>query len=97
MAGAAQQYRHTPAYYSDMFELGYEAVCRLDARLRTVAHWQERYREGVIYYLEQSRIVGILLWNVWDKVDEAREILREAVSPMAAAAGRLAETAPHAS
>lgn len=97
MAGAAQQYRHTPAYYSDMFELGYEAVGRLDARLRTVAHWQERYREGVIYYLEQSRIVGILLWNVWDKVDEAREILAGAFAAKQTPAGRLAEPAPHAS
>jgi len=31
----------------------------------------------VIYYLEKKRVKGVLLWNVWDKVDDAREIIAE--------------------
>lgn len=77
MAGAAAVYDQSPMYYSDMFDLGYEAVGRVDARLETVADWQERYRQGVIYYLEQKRVRGVLLWNVWGKVDEARQLLGE--------------------
>lgn len=79
MAGAEVVYDHTPTYYSDMFDLGYEAVGRLDSRLETVAHWQERYREGVIYYLDNKQVVGVLLWNVWGQVDEARQLLADAV------------------
>lgn len=77
MAGANAAYDQSPMYYSDMFDLGYEAVGRVDARLETLVDWQERYRQGVIYYLEQKRVRGVLLWNVWGKVDEARRLLGE--------------------
>jgi NADPH-dependent 2,4-dienoyl-CoA reductase/sulfur reductase-like enzyme len=93
MAGAPVRYNHTPTYYSDMFDLGYEAVGRLDSQLETVAHWQEPYREGVIYYLDHKRVVGVLLWNVWGQVDEAREILAGAT----AKANILADAAAQAS
>lgn len=77
MAGAAVDYDYLPLYYSDMFDLGYEAVGRLDARLETVADWQEPYRKGVIYYFNQQQVCGVLFWNVWGKVDEARQLLAE--------------------
>lgn len=77
MAGAEAVYDHTPMYYSDMFDLGYEAAGRLDSRLETVVDWQEPFRKGVIYYLDGQRVCGVLLWNVWDKVDEARQLLAE--------------------
>ncbi len=72
MAGAAERYDHLPSFYSDLFELGYEAVGELDARLQTVSKWKEQFREGIVYYLEQGKIRGVLLWNVWEKVDAAR-------------------------
>ncbi len=75
MAGAEVHYDATPFYYSDMFDMGYEAVGTLDARLDTQAHWQEPYRKGIITYLDENRVRGVLLWNVWDKVDEARRLL----------------------
>lgn len=80
MAGASVAYNHTPSFYSDMFELGYEAVGLLDARLETVERWEQRYRKGTIYYLDQSRVRGVLLWNVWGQVDEARRLLSEKVA-----------------
>lgn len=76
MAGAKQRYDHTPYFYSDMFELGYEAVGRLDSRLETVADWQEPFHKGVVYYLDDGRVVGVLLWDVWDKVEEATELIK---------------------
>jgi 3-phenylpropionate/trans-cinnamate dioxygenase ferredoxin reductase component len=48
MAGASEPYDHLPFFYSDMFDLGYEAVGRLDARLETVASWKTPFREGVV-------------------------------------------------
>src|SRR5207249_1667080 len=74
----AAPYDHLPSFYSDLFELGYEAVGELDSRLETVADWQEPYREGVVYYLRDGRVRGVLLWNVWEQVDAARRLIAEA-------------------
>jgi NADPH-dependent 2,4-dienoyl-CoA reductase/sulfur reductase-like enzyme len=78
MAGAAEPYHHLPFFYSDLFELGYEAVGELDSRLETVAYWQEPYHKGVVYYLRDERVCGVLLWNVWEQVDAARRLIAEA-------------------
>jgi 3-phenylpropionate/trans-cinnamate dioxygenase ferredoxin reductase component len=75
MAGEPALYDQTPMYYSDLFDLGYEAVGQLDSRLEIVADWQEPHQKGVVYYLDGQRLRGVLLWNVWDKVDEARRLL----------------------
>jgi NADPH-dependent 2,4-dienoyl-CoA reductase/sulfur reductase-like enzyme len=77
MAGAAEPYHHLPFFYSDLFELGYEAVGELDSRLETVAYWQEPYHKGVVYYLRDGRVSGVLLWNVWEQVDAARSLIAE--------------------
>jgi 3-phenylpropionate/trans-cinnamate dioxygenase ferredoxin reductase subunit len=77
MAGKPEPYRHLPFLYSDMFELGYEAVGELDSRLETFADWKTPFREGVIYYLHAGRVRGVLLWNVWGQVDAARALINE--------------------
>jgi 3-phenylpropionate/trans-cinnamate dioxygenase ferredoxin reductase subunit len=85
MAGADEAYDHLPFFYSDMFELGYEAVGELDARLDTVAVWAEPFRTGIVGYRdEDGRPRGLLLWNVWGKVDAARDLIR-AGSPLGTA------------
>ncbi|MDX6468900.1 MAG: 3-phenylpropionate/trans-cinnamate dioxygenase ferredoxin reductase component [Gaiellaceae bacterium] len=77
MAGAAQPYDHIPFFYSDLFDLGYEAVGDVDARLATVERWDEPNRKGVVAYVDDDRRPrGFLLWNTWDKVDAARELIR---------------------
>lgn len=75
MAGANEPYHHLPYFYSDLFDLGYEAVGELDSRLETVADWQEPFKKGVVYYLKGGRVQGVLLWNVWDQVDAARQLI----------------------
>lgn len=75
MAGAGEDYDYSPMFYSDLFDHGYEAVGVLDSRLKTVADWREENEKGVIYYVDDGRLRGVLLWNVWDKVDEARELI----------------------
>jgi len=75
MAGADDAYTTQPYFYSDLFDLGYEAVGQLDDRLDIVANWTEPYREGVIYYLDNGRVRGVLLWNVWGQVDPARDLI----------------------
>jgi 3-phenylpropionate/trans-cinnamate dioxygenase ferredoxin reductase component len=77
MAGQGGPYSHLPFFYSDLFELGYEAVGDLDARLETVSDWKELNREGVIYYMKHGRVRGVLLWNTWGQVDAARRLISD--------------------
>ncbi len=78
MAGETTAYHYLPFFYSDLFDLGYEAVGEIDARLETVADWAEPFRRGVVYYLRDAQVRGVLLWNVWDRVDAARELITSA-------------------
>jgi NADPH-dependent 2,4-dienoyl-CoA reductase/sulfur reductase-like enzyme len=76
MAGAGQVYDHLPFFYSDLFDLGYEAVGEVDSRLATVETWEEPNRKGTVAYVDgDGRPRGFLLWNVWDKVDAARGLI----------------------
>jgi len=75
MAGKGEPYTHLPFFYSDLFALGYEAVGELDPRLETQAVWKDRFKEGVIYYLKDGKVRGVLLWNTWGQVDNARAII----------------------
>ena len=56
MAGKSTPYHYLPYFYSDMFDIGYEAVGELDARLQMVADWEEPYKKGVLYYLKDGRV-----------------------------------------
>jgi NADPH-dependent 2,4-dienoyl-CoA reductase/sulfur reductase-like enzyme len=77
MAGAEQPYDHLPFFYSDLFDLGYEAVGDVDSRLATVSEWAEPNRKGVVAYVDgDGRARGFLLWDVWGKVDSGRELIR---------------------
>jgi NADPH-dependent 2,4-dienoyl-CoA reductase/sulfur reductase-like enzyme len=75
MAGRREPYHHLPFFYSDLFDLGYEAVGEVDSRLNVLADWKELHREGVVYYQKEGRVRGVLLWNVWEQVDAARELI----------------------
>ena len=77
MTGIDDPYDVQPFFYSDLFDLGYEAVGLLDARLDIVEDWTQPFREGVVYYLEDGYLRGVLLWNVWGQVDAARGLMLE--------------------
>ena len=77
MAGADETYTHIPMFYSDLFELSYEAVGELSSKLVTVADWQEPFKKGVVYYLLDGRLRGVLSWNVWNNMPAARALLSE--------------------
>jgi 3-phenylpropionate/trans-cinnamate dioxygenase ferredoxin reductase component len=77
MAGANAPYDHLPFFYSDMFDLGYEAVGEVDSRLEILERWQEPNRKGIVAYLDEARRPrGFLYWNVWDHVERGRELIR---------------------
>jgi 3-phenylpropionate/trans-cinnamate dioxygenase ferredoxin reductase component len=75
-AGGDSPYDRLPFFYSDLFDLGYEAVGEVDSRHATVELWLEPHRKGIVAFVDgESRPRGFLLWNVWDKVDGARELI----------------------
>jgi NADPH-dependent 2,4-dienoyl-CoA reductase/sulfur reductase-like enzyme len=78
MAGANRPYTHLPFFYSDLFDLGWEAVGEIDGSMVTHAVWKEEFRTGVVFYLRDDVVRGALLWNVWEKVEWARGLIREA-------------------
>jgi NADPH-dependent 2,4-dienoyl-CoA reductase/sulfur reductase-like enzyme len=76
MAGAREAFTYMPYFFSDLFEFGYEAVGDVRSSLETVADWQETNRRGVLYYLEREQVRGVMLCNVWEKLEVARELIR---------------------
>eukprot|EP00735_Rhodelphis_limneticus_P011024 TRINITY_DN4071_c0_g1::TRINITY_DN4071_c0_g1_i1::g.11871::m.11871 TRINITY_DN4071_c0_g1::TRINITY_DN4071_c0_g1_i1::g.11871 ORF type:complete len:696 (+),score=190.76,sp/Q9GRX6/AIFM1_DICDI/39.78/2e-94,Pyr_redox_2/PF07992.9/1.1e-27,AIF_C/PF14721.1/8.4e+03,AIF_C/PF14721.1/5.4e+03,AIF_C/PF14721.1/3.6e-13,AIF_C/PF14721.1/2.9e-09,Pyr_redox/PF00070.22/1.2e+02,Pyr_redox/PF00070.22/8.2e+03,Pyr_redox/PF00070.22/9.1e-14,K_oxygenase/PF13434.1/49,K_oxygenase/PF13434.1/2.8e-06,K_oxygenase/PF13434.1/2.5e+02,Pyr_r len=70
---------------------GFEAVGLIDSSLDTVAYFEvdrahsvvqgvpsflaQDYKKGVIYYLRDKKVVGVLLFNHWEKTDEARKVI----------------------
>ncbi len=76
MAGAEEIYTHLPLFYSDLFDVGYEAVGELDASLEIVGTWDGLHEKNVWAYLKEGRICGVLLWNVFGQADAARSLIR---------------------
>lgn len=90
MAGASEEYDYLPYFYSDLFDLGYEAVGEFGAGMEVFEDWREPFRKGVVYYLRAGRVRGVLLWNTWDRVEAARELIAaNETLDSAALAGRI--------
>ncbi|MBU0594298.1 MAG: FAD-dependent oxidoreductase [Gammaproteobacteria bacterium] len=77
MAGAHEAYTYQPYFFSDLFELGYEATGEVDTSLEVFADWQKENQTGVIYYLRDGRVRGVMMCNLWGKLDMARELIRK--------------------
>ena len=77
VAGEPMPYHHLPFFYSDLFDLGYEAVGDINSELETISDWQEPFQKGVIYYMQNDRVRAVLAWNVWDQVEPARKLIAE--------------------
>jgi NADPH-dependent 2,4-dienoyl-CoA reductase/sulfur reductase-like enzyme len=91
MAGAAEAFGHQSMFFSDLFEVGFEAVGSLSSRLETYVDMGADLSKGVVYYLRQNQVRGVLLWNTWERVDAARALIaaKETIWP-ADLKGRLA-------
>jgi NADPH-dependent 2,4-dienoyl-CoA reductase/sulfur reductase-like enzyme len=78
MAGAGKPYDHIPLKWFRVGDLEFEGVGELWARLDTEILWIEPGREGVVFYLRDDVIRGVLLVNVKDRIEWARGLIREA-------------------
>lgn len=78
MAGEPQPYTYTPYFYSVLFGTRYEAVGILDSSLEMVQDWAENRSRGVVYYLDDvGRVCGVLLWNVAEQTEAARQVIAD--------------------
>jgi 3-phenylpropionate/trans-cinnamate dioxygenase ferredoxin reductase subunit len=78
MGGEKTAYDTTPMFFSDLYDDGYEAIGELSSKLEMVEDFEgDDYGKGVVYYVEEGRVRGVLLWNVWDSVDKARELIEQ--------------------
>ena len=75
MAGSDTPYTHTPMMYSQVFGVRWEAVGALDASLQTTS--VEVGDGQVVYYLKDGKPVGVLLWNLPGRTDEAVKVLAD--------------------
>ncbi len=76
MAGANMKYDYMPYFWSDLFEFGYEAVGDIRSKLDTFEDWETENETGVIYYLRDGRVRGVMTCNIYGRMDEARELIR---------------------
>lgn len=77
MAGANRPYDEMPVFFSDLFDIGWEAVGDLDPHLVVEEVWTRPNEKGVLFYLRDEVVRGVLLWNTWGLADWARALIRE--------------------
>ncbi len=75
MAGGSEVYDYLPYFFSDLFDLGFEAVGRLDSKTKTIAAWEIPFRKGVVVYLDDHQVKGVLLWKQTKMLDWARKLI----------------------
>ncbi|TWE09310.1 NAD(P)/FAD-dependent oxidoreductase [Rudaeicoccus suwonensis] len=81
MAGAVDAYTHTPFFWSDLYDDGYEAIGETSTALVTFEDWNDDRTAVVVYYLtDAGKVRGALLWNTWDSVPKAQAVIAETAS-----------------
>lgn len=86
-------YTHQPSFVSSLAGTGLNFVCvgEIDASLHTVGIWLARrdetgdkpcleetdYERGVVYYIRDSKVVGVLCCNTAECLEAAKEVIRE--------------------
>lgn len=67
-------------------EISFECVGLIDSALRTVGVFSNgsnltsninNTNKGVIFYIKHDRVVGIVLWNISNKINVARQVIAE--------------------
>ncbi|WP_123102914.1 NAD(P)/FAD-dependent oxidoreductase [Acidithiobacillus sulfuriphilus] len=75
MAGLDQPYTHQGMFFSDIYEFGFEAVGECWSSMATFIDLSREGDQGVVYFLRDNQVHGVLLWNVWGQADAARALI----------------------
>jgi NADPH-dependent 2,4-dienoyl-CoA reductase/sulfur reductase-like enzyme len=77
MAGATTVYDWIPALWFRVFDVAFHGVGEMSPRrLDTRTVWTVPGREGVVYYLRDDVVRGVLLCNRPDRLEWARDLVR---------------------
>jgi 3-phenylpropionate/trans-cinnamate dioxygenase ferredoxin reductase component len=77
LAGAKEAYTYLPYFYSDLFEVGYEAIGEMNSSAETVSIWNGLHEPGIWAYTEEGRVRGLLLWNLFGQHEAGRKWIAE--------------------
>ena len=93
MTGARKPLKQQAMFWSDLTPtLGFEAAGLIDSSLETVGVFaaertegeskaadavEPSYEKGVVFYLREKKIVGVLMMNLFNRVRLARRILKD--------------------
>ncbi|MBG0783686.1 MAG: NAD(P)/FAD-dependent oxidoreductase [Anaerolineaceae bacterium] len=75
MSGSQDAYTHFPFFYSDLFDLGYEAVGEFSKDHHIIEDWIEPFQKGTLFYMDGDLVRGVVFWNLWGKIDEGRALI----------------------
>ena len=82
------RYTFLPYFYGAVGRFQFQGVGRVDAKLDTVGVWDRAEQQalasgaatpaarGVVYYVDENRIVGVLMCNVDNRLEDAQRIVR---------------------
>ena len=73
MAGANAAYTHTPYFYSMIFDISWQAVGNINPSLTQV--FDNRASGTIVYFLDNDKLAGVLVWNVTVDLDDVRQLL----------------------
>lgn len=77
MAGQPTPYDTLPAVYSTLFEINYDAVGELNPSLPAISKWLEPYRKGIMAYIKNGIVRGVLLVNLTGGLEKARALIAQ--------------------
>lgn len=77
MAGANAPYARLPLQWVEVLDQRIEGIGELNARLDTQVLWTQPGQEGIVYYLSEDVVRGVMLVNVPDRIEWARSLVRE--------------------
>ncbi|NOT33757.1 MAG: FAD-dependent oxidoreductase [Candidatus Eisenbacteria bacterium] len=75
MAGADLVYDHLPRHDGRLFDREWSAAGDIDASLAVHAVWREPLESGVLFYLREDVVRGVMLWNLPANLDRARAVI----------------------
>ena len=75
MAGAHVAYTYLPFFYSDLFEISYEAIGEISSEMEIIEDWSDPNLRGTIYFLRDGQLRGALVVGIADQIPKIREII----------------------
>jgi len=91
MTGKRKAYSHQSMFWSDIGpDIGFEAIGLVDSRLKSVSVFTDqgdsdvltdatlsdkKYDRGVVFYTRNDTVVGVVTWNIFNKMGIARRLI----------------------